>query len=113
MPPPGIKNRLKAPVVAAVVLTVTVAVAAAAPLILTEEVLIRHVGGAVGLLKAVVTAQLKATVPVKPPDGVIVIVDVFPLVAPAATVIPPLLLMAKPALDASSTVTTADPVAPL
>jgi hypothetical protein len=100
-------------VVGAVVVTVTVTVDAAVPLIVTEEVLSEHVGGAVGLLKAVVTAQLRVTVPVNPPAGVTVIVDVFPLVAPGATVIPPLLLRAKPALDASSTVTTADPVAPL
>jgi hypothetical protein len=59
----------------------------------------------------VVTAQLSATVPVNPPTGVTVIVDVFPLVDPGATVIPPLLLIAKPALDTLSTTTTADPVA--
>jgi hypothetical protein len=110
MPPPGIKNFLIAPVVVAVVVTVTTAVAEA-PLILKEGALTEHVGGAVGLTKAVVTEQLSATVPVNPPEGVTVIVDVFPVVAPAATVIPPLLLRAKLAFDTAPTVTTADPVA--
>jgi hypothetical protein len=92
------------------VVTVTVAVAEA-PLKLTEELLSEHTGGAVGLLNAVVTAQLNATAPVNPPEGVTVIVDVFPVVAPAATVIPPLLLNAKLAFDTAPTVTTTDPVA--
>jgi hypothetical protein len=40
----------------------------------------------------VVTAQVRFTVPVNPPTGATVTVDVFPVVAPAVTEIAPLLL---------------------
>jgi hypothetical protein len=105
-----LSSGLRAPVVAAVVLTVRVAVAADTPVMFTDIGAIVHVGGAVGLVKAVATAQLRLTVPVKPPNGVIVMVAVFPVVAPGATVMPPLLLNAKPGLDAWVTLTSADPV---
>ena len=98
---------------AAVVVIVIVAVAGDVPAIFTDVAPIAHVGGAIGFVKAVVTEQLRVTVPVKPPDGVIVIVDVFPMVAPGMTVMPPLLLNVKSGLDCWVTVTAADPVAPL
>ena len=44
---------------------------------------------------AVVTAQVRFTVLLNPPDGVTVIVDVLPDVAPAFTVIAPLLPIVK------------------
>ena len=54
-----------------------------------------QVTGLVGLGGVVVTEQLRFTVPVSPPEGVTVIVDVFPVVAPAFTVMAPLLVIAK------------------
>ena len=62
---------------------VSAAVTAALPVTLTEDGML-HVAGLVGLVSVVVTAQLKFTVPVKPPAGVTLIVEVFPVVAPAA-----------------------------
>lgn len=80
---------------AAVVLTVKVAVAAPAPLIVTEDGIVQ-VGGSTGLEMLVLTAQVRFTWPVKPPEGVTLIVVVLPVVAPGATVMFPLLLSAKP-----------------
>jgi hypothetical protein len=51
-----------------------------------------QVGGSFGLVIDVVTAQVRVTLPVKPPPGVTVIVDVLPVVAPAVTEILPLLV---------------------
>jgi len=73
--------------VAAVVLTVSVAVPAVVPVIATGE-LTEQVGGSVSFVGVI--AQLKVTLPVNPPPGVTVIVDVFPVVAPGAIVIAPL-----------------------
>ena len=64
------------------VYTVSVVVCAAAPLIVTEAGML-HVAGS--LAAAGVMAQLRLTVPVYPPDGVTVMVEVFPVVAPGAT----------------------------
>jgi hypothetical protein len=90
-PPPIGSNRILGFSIAAataVVLTVSVAVPAVVPLIAIGEVT-EHVGVSVPLVGE--TAQLKATLPVNPPPGVTVIVDVFPLVAPGeAIVIAPL-----------------------
>jgi hypothetical protein len=78
----------------AVVATVTVAVAAVVPLMVTEDGMLQ-VGGSLGLLMEVVTAQVRFTAPVNPPPGVTVTVDVLPVVAPAATVMAPLLLIVR------------------
>jgi hypothetical protein len=76
---------------AAVVLTVRVAVTAVLPVIVTEAGT-EHVGGTVTLGPML---QDKLTVPVNPPVGVIVTTDVFPVVAPRVTVMPPLLVNEK------------------
>jgi hypothetical protein len=47
-----------------------------------------------------VTAAVNTTLPVNPPDGVTVMVDVFPVVAPAMTVTA-VLVIAKPKLPAA------------
>lgn len=75
-PPVGTKNDLKGRLnaVAAVVLTVRVVVPADVPEMLTEVGLRLQVGCAVTLLRDVVMAQLRLTVPVKPFAGFIVIV---------------------------------------
>jgi hypothetical protein len=77
-------------VVFAVVLIVSVPVAAVVPAIVTELVTL-HAGAEIppgGL----VNTQVRFTVPVNPPAGVTVMVDVFPLVAPGRTeTLPPLL----------------------
>jgi hypothetical protein len=69
-----------------VVITVRVAVAADAPVICTVEFEPKlNVGGACAPVGPEVTAAVNATLPTKPWAGVMVIVEVFPLVAPAAT----------------------------
>jgi hypothetical protein len=80
---------------AAVVASVSVAVAAL-PLIVTDEGML-HVGVSTGFVMLVVTAHDKLTCPVNPFDGVTVTTAVLPLVAPGLTVIAPLLLNVKPA----------------
>jgi hypothetical protein len=71
---------------AAVVAMVSVAVPAA-PVILTGVVVPKlRVGGATAPVGLDVTAAVSATLPVNPPAGVKVIVEVFPVVAPGATV---------------------------
>ena len=69
--------------VAAVVFTVSVVVCADAPEIVTEVGIV-HVAGT--FASAGVIAQLRLTVPINPPDGVKVTVEVFPVVAPGVTV---------------------------
>ena len=66
-------------VVVPVVLAVSVAVTALAPLMVAEAGMLQ-VTGLVAPVGMVVTAQLRLTVPVNPFDGVTLIVDV--LVAP-------------------------------
>jgi acyl dehydratase len=69
--------------VAAVVLTVKVAVCADAPVIVTDTGTL-HVAGS---LEAVgVIAQVRLIAPVKPPAGVRVMVEVLAVVAPGGTV---------------------------
>jgi len=63
------------------VVTVSVAVEAAVPLMATDAGTLQ-VGGSVGLVIAVVTAQERFTVPVKPFEGATVMVAELPLVAP-------------------------------
>jgi hypothetical protein len=98
--PPTVRNlfsgRSRALVVAAVVFTVSVLVAADDEV--TSTVLaIEHVGTFVAPVGLVVTLHAMLTLPVNPPAGVTEIVDVFPVVAPGvAMVIGPLLLRAMP-----------------
>ena len=70
-------------VLAAVVFTVSVVDCADAPVIVIEAGTL-HVAGS--LAAAGVIAQLRLTLPVNPPDGVKVTVEVFPVVAPGVTV---------------------------
>ena len=77
----------KALLVAAVVLMVRVAVSAVAPVILTGLVVPKlKVGGSLPPVGPDVTEAVSVTLPVKPPLGVTVTVEVFPVVAPGETV---------------------------
>jgi hypothetical protein len=93
--------------VVAVVAIVRVEVTAAALVIVAEAGLRLQVAGLVAP-DGPVTAHVNATVPVKPPDGVAVIVEVFPVVAPVLNVsVAGLLLRAKPAVGPVLPVTNA------
>ena len=106
--PPVAPNRLEKGCVraalAAVVLTMSVAEPADAPVMLIPDGIL-HVGRSCALETLVVTAQLRLTVPANPPDGVTVTVAVSPEVAPGAMVILPLLVSPKLGLLAAVTVT--------
>lgn len=109
-PPLAAKNlfsgRSKAPLVAAVVVTVRVAVCEAAPDTLTDPGVNAHVAGSFAPLGPA-TEQARATLPVKPPEGVTVIVDVLPVAAPAASVrLVGLALRAKVGADALTVILT-------
>ena len=65
-----------------VVLTVRVVVCAVVPLMVTEVGML-HVAGSLAAVGVI--AQLRLITPVNPPEGVKLIVDVFPVVAPGAT----------------------------
>jgi hypothetical protein len=78
-----------------VVLAVSVAVCAPELLIVTEVGERLHVTGLEALDGDVVTAHVSATVPVNELDGVTVIVEVLPDVAPALTLMVPLLVRVK------------------
>jgi hypothetical protein len=93
-------------VVEEVVDTVSVAVAASVPVILTGDWMMQVVG-LVAFSGVEVMAQFKFTVPVKPFDGVTVIVAAFPVVAPGMTVIPPLLFRSNVLGRANRIVTVA------
>lgn len=67
-----------------VVFTVRVAVCAVEPLIVADVGML-HVAGSLAAVGVTVTAQLRVTMPVNPFEGASVIVDVFPVVAPGAT----------------------------
>jgi hypothetical protein len=82
-------------VVAEVVSAVRTAVAAAVPVMSTEETMLQ-VAGELAPDGLDVTAQERFTGPVNAPEGVTVMVDVLPVVAPAVTVIMPLFERAKP-----------------
>ncbi len=82
--------------------TVSVEVPAVVPLIVTGEVTAQ-----VGRLDPVpVTAQLRATAPVNPPEGVTVMVE-LPVAPPAAKVTEPLLLRAIAGVAAAACTVTA------
>jgi hypothetical protein len=73
--------------VAAVVETVSVAVPAVAPVMLAGLLDPKlKVGGYWAPVGMEVTEAVSATLPVKPPAGVTVMVEVFPVVAPGVTV---------------------------
>lgn len=93
---PGRTGRTRAPVVAGVVVTVSVPVAAVVPVMLTGDVEPKlNVGGLVAPVGLDVCAAVRTTLPVKPPLGVTVMVAVLPVIAPGATVIVPPLVRAK------------------
>jgi hypothetical protein len=80
-------GRTRAALVAAVVVIVSVAVPAEVPVILTGLVEPKlKVGGYWAPVGLEVTAAVSTTLPVKPPAGVTVMVEVFPVVAPGVTV---------------------------
>lgn len=82
----------------------------AAPVMVTEGVT-TQVAGLVAFAGVMMTAQVRLTAPVKPFAGSTVIVAVLPAVAPAATVMLPLLVRAKLGAGAALTVTVFVPVA--
>jgi len=87
VPPAGGQNSLFmwfSALVGAVVFSVSVAVCAVLPLMVTEVGDRLHVTGST--VNAGVTEQLRLMAPVNPFAGVTVIVEVFPVVAPGATV---------------------------
>jgi hypothetical protein len=86
-------------VVVLVVPAVSVAVSAVVPLMVTEVGDRLQVTGLVGLVRVVLTAQLKATEPVNELPGVTVMVAVLLLVAPAVTAMLPLLEREKLVVD--------------
>ena len=80
-------GRTRAALVAAVVVIVSVAVPAEVPVMLTGLVEPKlKVGGYWAPVGLEVTAAVSTTLPVKPPAGVTVMVEVFPVVAPGVTV---------------------------
>ena len=86
------------------VATVRVSVIAAAPVMVTEFDVKLHVAGLVAPVGPA-TAHVRLTAPVNPFDGVAVIVDVLPVVAPAVMLMLPLLVRAKLETGAVLTVT--------
>jgi hypothetical protein len=70
-----------------------------------------QVAGLTAPVGIVVTAQVRPTDPVNPFEGVTVIVDVFPVVALASTLMLPLLVRPKLGVGAAVTVTVFVPVA--
>ena len=98
-------GKRRSAVEAAVELTVRVAAIAVAPVTLTLEG-IAQVGGSVAVAMLVVTTQLRLTVPVNPPEGVTVMVDVLPDAAPGATVMLPLSVRAMAGFAAGAVTVT-------
>jgi len=109
MPPPcAVTVMAYAPVVVVEVeFAVSVAVCTVAPVMLTDDGMLQ-VAGLVAFAGAVVTEQLRATVPVKPLEGVTVIVDVLPDIAPWLTVTAPLLEMEKVGVGAVTVIGAVD-----
>ena len=91
-------------VVVAVVTALSTEVSAPAPVMLTESGLrsaVVQVSGFAAPAGAVVTAQVRFTTPVKLSEGVTVMVEVLPVVAPWTTVIFPLFESAKVGVETS------------
>jgi hypothetical protein len=95
-------------VVAGVVPKVKTSVCADVPLMVTEGVARLHVGRSLAPDGELVMAQVIATAPVNPPDGVTVMVEVLPVVAPGLTVMLLPLVRAKLGGAATLTVTVVD-----
>ena len=95
---PRFEGWAKVLVVAAVVTIVSVADAALAPVMLTGLVLPKlKIGRSTALVGLEVIAAVSATLPVNPPNGVMMIAEKFPVLAPGAIVtVDPSML--KPAL---------------
>ena len=74
------------------VFTVSVAVCAD-ELVIDTEAGTLHVAGSLAAVGVI--TQVRLTKPVNPPDGIMVIVDVLPVVAPGLTLMLPLLLRAN------------------
>jgi hypothetical protein len=68
------------------VVTVSVEVSAAAPLIVTEVGFRLHVGMSLRPVSVVLTLQVRSTIPVNPFVPATLIVPVFPVVVPGVTV---------------------------
>jgi hypothetical protein len=100
-PPIAAPRVLSAAADAAVVLTVSVAVTGAPPVIAGGAVT-EHVGASAAPMGPPEAAQLRVTLPVKPPVGVIVTVDV-PL-GPGAEMVTAVLLSVKPGAAGTTTV---------
>ncbi len=92
-------------VAAPVVFTVNTSVCAVVPLTVTDADARLHVGRSAAPVGEELMVQLIATAPVNPPDGVTLIVEVLPVVAPGLTVILPLLVRAKLGTGAAVTLT--------
>lgn len=90
-------------VVVVVVLMVRVAFCDAVPAMVTEDGT-PQVAGLVAPVGAMVTAQVRLTAPVKPLEGVTVMMAVLPLVAPAVMLMLPPLESAKLAAGVTATV---------
>src|SRR5579872_2472380 len=87
-----VSGRSSSAALGAVVATESVAVAAVVPVMLTLEGM-EQVGGSDPPAGELVIAQERLTAPVKPLEGVTVMVEVLPVVAPRATVMLPLLVI--------------------
>jgi hypothetical protein len=98
-------GRVRRAAVAAVEFTVSVAVVADAPVMLTLDGRMQ-VGGSLGLTMLVVTAQERLTAAANPPEGVTVMVEVFPVVAPGERVRSPLFARANAGLGAGAVTLT-------
>jgi len=88
---------------------VSVAVCAEAPAMVTDGVT-AQVAGLTGFASEVVAAQVRLMAPVKPFDGVAVMMAVLPVVALASIVMGPLLESENVGAGAAVTVTEFDPV---
>jgi hypothetical protein len=80
---PGRLGWINSPLVAAVVVMVRVAVCAVVPVIVTAVGAKLHAAGSFAATGVMVQPRL--TVPIYPFDGVTVMIEVFPVVAPRAT----------------------------
>lgn len=111
---PGRLGKTSELLLAAVVVIVRVAVPAVVPVMVTGVVGPKlKVGGYWAPVGLDVTVAVSATLPMKPPVGVTVMVDVFPVVTPGAETVTAVPLTVKLGLTAGVTVTEVVPNAPL
>lgn len=104
-PPPSVNGSFRLDVVCAVVVTVNVDVTADAVVMLTEVGDSEQLGSSVAPVGAAVIAQVTATLPVNPPVGVTVTVDV-PVAPWDAMVIAGALIVTPPGFVGAVTVST-------